>query len=183
MPVRKSSTSKGGIPLSKRIKFQKARQLYLNVKSDCYLSAPKALERSGYAANTARDLAPLLFEQTESTPELRLDPENVEALVTELNKWLALMSKWREDLEKVKEPSKLSPSVFAVVSAHIERLSKILGLIREQAKGPTLNIQINGLPNAEQYDKLKLMLSVLFEKVRGLESQLEVDASNKFILN
>lgn len=183
MAVRHNRTDKIEISLQKRIKFQKARGLYLNSKSDCYLSAPKALERAGYAKSSAGQLAPLLFVQTETTPEIRLDPENMAGLVEELNKWLTLMAKWRVELEDVESLVKLPPAVFSTISAHIERLAKILGVIKEQAKGTTINIQINTLPNTEQYEKLKLMLPVLFAKVRTLEGQLEIDEKHQLILN
>lgn len=183
MAVRQNRTDKIIIPLQKRIKFRQARQFYLTEESDCYLNAPKSLMKAGYAESTAKTMAPLLWEQSETTPEVRLDPENTKSLIDELNKWMGLMSKWRESLEEVEDLSKLPPATFATISAHIERLSKIVGLIKSQSEGTTVNIQINGLPDTEQYDKLKLILSVLFEKVKGLEGQLSINAENRFILN
>lgn len=172
--------------LTRQIKFQKARKFYLNPKSETHLKAEQSLVKAGYTPITARQYATYLFKPDPKlgTPPLRLDPQDMKGVVEELNKWLVLMSNWREALEKVENPLELKPSTYAVISAHIERLAKIFGFIRDQAKGDT-NIRVNiiNLSMPQQYQELKTLVKPLMERIRKFEDEMNVDAASRFRFN
>lgn len=186
------------VSLPKSIRFQKARKFYLDPNSkDTYLCGKRSLEKAGYAPNTANNYAHLLFKDpkqniplrddkgkirysTQTVP-LRLDPQDIKSVTESMDKWLTLMDKWREALEKVVDPIQLGAKTFAVVSSHIERMAKIFGFIKEQSKGDTnINVHITNLPAPKQYEELKPILTVMIKRIRDLEEQMNLDKPSRF---
>lgn len=184
------------VSLPKSIKFQKARKYYLEEKGNTYLNGKRSLMKAGYAPTTAGNYSRLLFKDTKDTPSvpgtgrpdytatsppLRLDPQDIKSVTESMDQWLALMDKWREELEKVVDPIQLGAKTFAVVSSHIERLAKIFGFIKEQAKGDTtINVHITNLPLPQQYEEMKEVIMVMIKRVRDLEEQMNLDKPSRF---
>lgn len=184
------------VSLPKSIKFQKARQFYLDDKGNTYLNGKRSLMKAGYASTTAKNYSRLLFRDTKdvpsvpgtgkpdytaTSPPLHLDPQDIKSVTESIDKWLALMDKWREALEKVPDPLQLGAKTFAVISSHIERLAKLFGLIKDQAKGDTnINIHITNLPLPQQYEEMKAVITVMIKRVRDLEEQMNLDKPSRF---
>ena len=159
------------------IKFERARKLFFQKESPCYMSAKLSLIEVGYKDRTAATYAPSLFKGVNE--DTRVDPLKTEQLEIEIAKWVKLMSNWREHLEKVEDPMSLDSKTYSVISRYIERLAKIAGFIKGGEAEVTLNL--SALPHPEQYKKLTAMCMILFQKVKSLEE--EMNLTEKFSLN
>ena len=163
--------------VEQKIKFERARKLFFQKDSPCYMSAKLSLKEVGYKERTAGTYAPHLFDGVNE--DTRVDPLKTEQLEVEIARWVKLMSNWRKQLEKVDNPMSLDSKTYSVISAYIERLSKIAGFIKSEGTDVTVNI--SALPHPQMYQKLTAMVTVLFQKVRELEK--EMNLKEHFSLN
>lgn len=159
-----------GTILGQKIKFERARVLFFRESSKGYMNAKLALLEVGYAERSAAQHAPFLFKGVNKQTEV--DPLKTEQLEVEIGKWLKLMSNWREKLEEVADPMSLDSKTYSVISGYIERLSKLAGLIKSE--GGDVNINLSSLPHPEMYQKLTAMITILFQKVRDLEKEMNL---------
>jgi len=179
----KKERAKPGSSMSRTLRYEKARKLYLDKNSPSFMNANYSLELAGYKKSTARALAHTLWKP-DGTPDIQnILPEDVKSAADEIRGWFNLMSRWRRALEKVDDPIKLGSRTFAVVSAHIERLCKIFGFVLQQSETPKTEISINFamLPAPQQYEETKTMVSFLMERIRSLERELNIEKGKRFI--
>jgi len=134
--------------------------------------------KAGYSEATASDYSPDLFREGYRVPEFRVDPEDRQGVLDNLNKWLGLMDAWREELSH-QSPTDIPVKTYSVISAHIERLARIFGFIKEYVVETNIT-QINNMAIPEQYDKLKLMVNLLISKIREIEEKMNVSDGDRF---
>ena len=174
---------KAKIPLSKKVRFSVARKAYLSPESGTYLNAKGSLLKAGYSESTASGLAPKLFAEGYRIPEFRVDPEDRQGVLDALNRWLQLMESWRISLSS-RQPDEISIKEYSVISQYIERLAHIFGFIRENVvHNETTVVQINNMAVPEQYDKLKLMVQLLVQKIAEIEDKMSVPNDKRFSFN
>jgi len=179
----KQERAKPGSSMSRTLRYEKARKLYLDRNSPSFMNASYSLELAGYSKSSARALAHTLWKP-DGTPDIQnILPDDVKTAADEIREWFNLMTRWRKALEKVDDPIKLGSRTFAVVSAHIERLCKIFGFVLQQAEAPKTEISINFamLPAPQQYEEAKTMVLFLMERVRALERELNIEKEKRFI--
>lgn len=172
----------------KKLRFEQARQLYLDKTSPSFYNAHKSLILAGYTENSARSLAHTLWsvDTKDRSPSVKdILPKDVKSAADEIRSWFSLMTKWREAIKDVEDPLKLGSRTFSVISAHIERLCKIFGFLVETTKMPELNVTLNfaTMPSSQQYSEVKSMLLFLIERVHSLEDELHVPIENRFSLS
>jgi len=172
----------------KKMRFEKARQLYLDKSSPGFYNAHKSLVLAGYTESSARSLAHTLFSndpKTRTPAVTDILPEDVKSAAEEIRAWFKLMTKWRLAIQDVEDPIRLGSRTFSVISAHIERLCKIFGFLVETTKTPGLNVNINlaMMPSPQQYTEVKSMLIFLMERVRSLEDELHIPTDTRFSLS
>ena len=159
-------------------KLDEARKHYLNPDDkECYLKPKSALMKVGYAACTAEQYAAEMYKVNYGI----IDPLQKEALQDEIRAWLGIMIKWRKKLELVTDPMEIDTKTYSLISSHIERLSKMSGIIKP--KEPEININITNLDMPVQYTEIKAIIPILVGKLRDLEGKLNVADKDKLSLS
>ena len=158
-------------------KLDEARKHYLNPDNEeCYLKPMNALMKVGYTKSTAVQFAAEMYKVNYGV----IDPLQKEQLQDEISKWLRLMSNWRRKLEDVDDPMEIDTKTYSVISSHIERLSKMSGIIKPKEGDVTVNI--NKLDMPIQYTEIKAIIPILVGKLRELEGELNVADKDKLCL-
>ena len=123
----------------KQIKHAIATKNYFDRDSETYLNEKQSLIKAGYSPTTAKAASGTLLKDVDLRDIL---PDDAKDITEELKKWMELMASWRRALSLVEDPTKIGSRTFGVISAHIERLSKIFALIVERTESRSLNINI-----------------------------------------
>ena len=173
--------------MRKRLRFEKARQFYLDKSSPSFYNATKSLVLAGYSESSARSLSHTLWAADSSarTPTVEdILPGDVKSAAEEIRNWFALMTKWRLAIQDIDDPIRLGSRTFAVISAHIERLCKIFGFLAETTR-PDLNLTVNiaMMPPSQQYEEVKSMITFLVERIHALEDELHIAYDARFSLS
>ena len=159
-------------------KLDEARKHYLNSNDkECYLKPINSLMKVGYTKSTAGQYAAEMYKVNYGV----IDPLQKEALQSEIKAWLGIMTSWRLKLEEVSDPMEIDAKTYSTISAHIERLSKMSGIIKP--KEADVNININNLDMPVQYTEIKAIIPILVGKLRQLEGDLNIADKDKLCLS